>query len=155
MNNAVCFSVIGTQTKAPRSMQAAQPYTSRLRNWKRNIRKFIYSKEQISILARKFPWRLLKSVSGRLCFRGLFVLSITGSRGDVFVVRTSKPVENLWKNGLFWSRYSFVTHSIYRKPRDWGLARQYLAWVALRVTCCAPARLWLEVIDTTKSICVR
>ena len=34
---------------------------------------------------------------------------ITGSRGDVFVVRTSKPVENFWKNGLFWSRYSFVT----------------------------------------------
>ena len=48
---------------------------------------------------------------------------ITGSRGDVFIVRTSKPVENLWKNGLFWSRYSFVTHSIDRKPRDWGLAR--------------------------------
>ena len=47
----------------------------------------------------------------------------TGSRGDVFVVRTSKPVENLWKNGLFWSRYGFVTHSIDRKPRDWGLAR--------------------------------
>ena len=42
---------------------------------------------------------------------------ITGSRGDVFVVRTSKPVENLGKNGLFWSRYSFVTHSIDRKPR--------------------------------------
>ena len=48
---------------------------------------------------------------------------ITGSRGDVFVVRTSKPVENLWKNGLFWSRDGFVTHSIDRKPRDWGLAR--------------------------------
>ena len=47
----------------------------------------------------------------------------TGSRGDVFVVRKSKPVENLWKNGLFWSRYGFVTHSIDRKPRDWGLAR--------------------------------
>ena len=29
----------------------------------------------------------------------------TGSSGDVFVVRTSKPVENLWKNGLFWSRH--------------------------------------------------
>ena len=42
----------------------------------------------------------------------------TGSRGDVFVVRTSKPVENLRKNGLFCSRYSFVTHSIDRKPRD-------------------------------------
>ena len=52
------------------------------------------------------------------CF-GLY----TGSRGDMFVVRTSKPVENLWKSGLFWSRYSFVTHSIDRKPRDWGLAR--------------------------------
>ena len=52
---------------------------------------------------------------------------ITGSRGDVFVVTTSKPVENIWNNGLFWShwrsRYSFVTHSVYRKPRDWGLAR--------------------------------
>ena len=47
----------------------------------------------------------------------------TGSRGDVFVVRTSKPVENLWKHGWFWSRYSFVTHALYRKPRDWGLER--------------------------------
>ena len=47
---------------------------------------------------------------------------ITGSKGDVFVFRTSKPVENLWKNGLFWSRYSFVTHCIDRKTRDWGLA---------------------------------
>ena len=56
-----------------------------------------------------------------------FVQIGTGSRGDVFVVRTSKPVENLWKNGLFWSscpsRYSFVTHSIDCKSRDWGLAR--------------------------------
>ena len=52
-----------------------------------------------------------------------FVNITTGSRRDVFVVRTSKPVENLWKNGLFWSRYSFVTHSIDCKPRDWGLAR--------------------------------
>ena len=44
---------------------------------------------------------------------------VRGSRGDVLVVTTSKPVENHWKNGLFWSRYSFVvTHSIYRKPRD-------------------------------------
>ena len=42
-----------------------------------------------------------------------FTAPRTGSRGDVFVVRTSKPVENLWINGLFWSRYSFVTHSIW------------------------------------------
>ena len=90
---------------------------------------------------------------------------LTGSRRDVFVVRTSKPVENLWKYGLFWSRYSFVvTHSIYHKPRDWGLARLALrASVALLATCRAPARIWLAVIDfqngerrrTTKSICVR
>ena len=40
----------------------------------------------------------------------------TGSRGDVFVIRTSKPVENLWKMGYLWSLYSFVTHSIDRKP---------------------------------------
>ena len=30
----------------------------------------------------------------------------TGSREDVFVVRTSKPVVHLWKSWLFWSRYS-------------------------------------------------
>ena len=58
----------------------------------------------------------------------------TGSRGDVFVIRTSKPIENLWKNGLFWSRYSFVTHSIGRKPRDWGLARSARASGALWAT---------------------
>ena len=64
--------------------------------------------------------------------------------------RTSKPVENLWKNGLFWSRYSFVTHYIYRKPRDWGLARSAYsiirASVALRATCRALTRIWLAVI---------
>ena len=31
--------------------------------------------------------------------------------------------QNLWKNGLFRSRYSSVTHSIDRKPREWRLAR--------------------------------
>ena len=36
---------------------------SLLRIWKRNIGNFIYSKEQISILARKFPWWLLESRS--------------------------------------------------------------------------------------------
>ena len=73
---------------------------------------------------------------------------VTGSRGDVFVVRTSKPVVNLWKNRLFSSRYSFfVTHSIYRKPKDWGLARLALrASVALRAKCRAPARIRLAVI---------
>ena len=58
-----------------------------------------------------------------LCLGSYLTETHTGSRGDVFVVRTSIPVENLEKNRLFWSRYSFLTHSIYRKPRDWGLAR--------------------------------
>ena len=101
------------------------------------------------------------------------------SRGDVFVVRTSKPVESLWKNGLFWSRYSFVTHSIDRKPRDWGLGRsaysiKYFfysalrASVALRATAfghpsgdvpCASEDMacgyWFSKWRTTKSIWVR
>ena len=55
------------------------------------------------------------------------------------------------KNGLFWSRYSFVTHSMDRKPRDWGLARSAYsalrASVVLWATCRAPARIWLGVID--------
>ena len=36
-----------------------------------------------------------------LNFRVIYMRIATGSRGDVFVVRTSKPVENLGKNGLF------------------------------------------------------
>ena len=86
------------------------------------------------------------------CF-GLY----TGSRGDMFVVRTSKPVENLWKNRLFWSRrsrYSFVTHSIWpqtKRPRACkiGLQNSCLGrpLVTLRATCRAPARIWLAVID--------
>ena len=48
----------------------------------------------------------------------------------------------------FRSRYSFVTHSIDRKPRDWGLARSaFRASVALRATFRSPARIWLAVID--------
>ena len=87
-----------------------------------------------------------------------FVNEYTGS-WDVFAVRTSKPVENLWENGLFWWRYSFVTH-IDRKPRDWGLARSIKSLfllgtsclgrpcsVTLRGTFRAPARTWLAVID--------
>ena len=76
----------------------------------------------------------------------------TGSRGDVFVVRTSNPVENLRKNGFFWSRNSFVTHSIDCKPRDWGLARSAYsikysalrASVALRATCLACEQAFVE-----------
>ena len=59
----------------------------------------------------------------------------TGSRGDVFVVRTAKPVENLWKDGLFWSRYSFVTHSIDRKPRDWEFGTSCLGDPSGDVPC--------------------
>ena len=63
------------------------------------------------------PWNFITTMREQC-------LKITsGSRGDVFAVRTSKPVKNLWKNGLFWSRFSFVTHSIDGKPRDWGIAR--------------------------------
>ena len=94
---------------------------------------------------------------------------ITGSRGDVFVVRTSKPVENLWKNGLFWSRYSFVTHSIDQKLRDWGLARSaYSSFFLLGTSCldrsscdvpCANEDMfcgyWFSKWRTTKSTWVR
>ena len=59
--------------------------------------------------------------------KGLYAMRaaiFTGSRGDVFV-RKSKPVENLWKNGLFWSRYTLVTHSIDRKRASVVLRRGY------------------------------
>ena len=48
----------------------------------------------------------------------------TGSSGDVFVVRTSKPVENLWKNGLFWSRHFRKLLEVARfSPRDVTMAK--------------------------------
>ena len=63
-----------TQTKVPRSMQAAKRKRACSEfERKKNIRNFICSKEQISILAGKFPWRLVESIPGRLCYRGLFV----------------------------------------------------------------------------------
>ena len=109
------------------------------------------------------------------CFPSLMITTVnTGSRGDVFVVRTSKPVENVWKNGLFWSCYSFVTHSIDRKPRDWGLARSAYSikygksFLLLGTSClgrpsgdvpCASEDMacgyWFSKWRTTKSIWVR
>ena len=63
-----------------------------------------------------------------------FVQDSTGSRGDVFVVRTSKPVENLWKNGLFMIalqfRYTFYRpqtkrrHFVPRSPFGRDAVRQ-------------------------------
>ena len=83
-----------------------------------------------------FVLKMATSFPGFLCYPPYDACSVatisrrvlrTGSRGDVFVVRTSKSVENIWKNGLFWSRWrsrnSFVTDSLYPKPRDWRLAR--------------------------------
>ena len=78
-----------------------------------------------------------------------------------------KPVENLWKNGSFWSRCSFVTHSIDRKPRDWGLARSAYS-IKYGTSClghpsgdvpCASEDMacgyWFSKWRTTKSIWVR
>ena len=53
----------------------------------------------------------------------------------------SKTAEKI----VYFDRVTFSLHSIYRKPRDWGL------WA----TCRAPARIWLAVIDFQKSIWVR
>ena len=60
----------------------------------------------------------------------------------MFVVRTSKPVENLWKNGFFWSRYSFVTHSLDRKPRHWGLARSAYSILLVDSNFKISTRVW-------------
>ena len=57
MNNAVCFSVIGTQTKVPRSMQAAQRQTIKpAQNLKKKYQKLYlfkrtdqYSGQEISL----------------------------------------------------------------------------------------------------------
>ena len=85
--------------------------------------------------------------------------------------QTESLFTGYWKMGYFdrvrsryspfpWVRYSLVTRSIDRKPRDWGLARSAFtrhfvprspfgrrSSVTLRATYCAPARIWLAVID--------
>ena len=114
---------------------SGKPAKSReIHNYVRNTAKFV--RNLIKYLSIQHIWKLSRLLGLFNCRKLAnlpwnFIttmheqcLKITsGSRGDVFVVRTSKPVENLWKNGLFWSRYSFVTHAIDCKPRDWGIAR--------------------------------
>ena len=41
----------------------------------------------------------------------------TGSRGDVFVVKTSKPVEKLWKMGYF-DRVTISLHILYTANQE-------------------------------------
>ena len=75
----------------------------------------------------------------------------TGSRGDLFVVRTSKPVENLRLS--VWEKKSKEREGkggggggegFFRSRSAYSVLR---ASVALRATCRAPARIWLAVID--------
>ena len=75
MNNGV-FQCDRNPKRCHAACKAAQRKQACSEFEKKNIRNFIYSKEQISILARKFPSRLLDSVPGRLYFRELFVASI-------------------------------------------------------------------------------
>ena len=65
-------------------------------------------------------WSWQSFVSTCDVFNCLFLLDVQTQGPEEICLKT---VENLWKNGFFWSRYSFVTHSIDRKTRDWGLPR--------------------------------
>ena len=73
----------------------------------------------------------------------------TGSRGDLFVVRTSKPVDNLRLS--VWGKKSKEREG--KGERGGGAFRSRSAYsvlrasVVLRATCRAPARIWLAVID--------
>ena len=78
----------------------------------------------------------------------------TGSRGDVFVVRTSKPVETLWKMGYF-DRVTVSLHILYTANQEIEGSQDrlrvlFLARHALRATCRAPARIWLVVITSAE-----
>ena len=70
----------------------------------------------------------------------------TGSRGDLFVVRTSKPVENLRLS--VWEKKSKE-----RKGKGGGelFAQDRLTRYSVPLSpsgeCRAPARIWLAVID--------
>ena len=74
----------------------------------------------------------------------------TGSRGDLFVVRTSKPVENLRLS--VWEKKSKEREG---KGGEGGGGGSFslkigllgIPCLSLRATCRAPARIWLAVID--------
>ena len=105
-----------------------------------------------------FGWKFEDS------FTWLFLAHLTtGSRGDVFVVRTSKLVENLGKKWVILIALQFrctfyIPQTKRLRARKIGLhykirkacpffCSALRASVSLRATCCAPARLWLAVID--------
>ena len=64
----------------------------------------------------------------------------TGSRGYMFVVRTSKPVENLWKMGYF-DRVTVSFYTFYRpqtkrlRARKIGLQYKILSLFLLGTSC--------------------
>ena len=147
---------------------SGKPAKSReIHNNVRNTAKFV--RNLIKYLSIQHIWKLSRLL-GLFNFRKLanlpwnFIttmreqcLKITsGSRGDVFVVRTSKPVENLWKNGLFLIALQF-RYTFYRLQAKRLRDRKIGRWpsVTLRATCRAPTRIWLAVIDFQKSIWVR
>ena len=90
-------------------------------------------------------------------------LLITGSRGDVFVVRTSKPVEIMGYFDRVDDRVTVSLQILYTANQETEGSQDRLtvftrhfvprlpfgrrSSVALRATCRAPARLWLAVID--------
>ena len=74
---------------------------------------------------------------------GLIISSnATGSRGDVFVVRTSKPVEIMGYFDRVDDRVTVSLQILYTANQETEGSQD-----RLRATCRAPARLWLAVID--------
>ena len=87
----------------------------------------------------------------------------TGSRGDVFVVRTSKPAKTSENIGYF-DRVTVSLHILLTTNQETEGSqdrltvlntRYFVPWspigrrpsVTLRATFLAPARIWLAVID--------
>ena len=169
-NSLCCKSLACAQTPPPTSPQQKSIFTERRRGLYTGYKSLVNKKVELQSLWGRDanPPFVISPPYGpetqgrRLFLKTSFPGSFTGSRGDVFVVRTSKAVENLWKNGLFWLRYSFVKHSIDRKPRDWGLARSAYSikygHPSGDVPCASEdmaCGYWFSKWRTTKSIWVR
>ena len=93
------------------------------------------------------PASQLRKVKGQQTWSN--IVKFTGSRGDVFAVRTSKPLK---KCDTF---HLLILYTATKRLRARKIGLQYfvlklravLRASVARATCSAPARIWLAVID--------
>ena len=88
----------------------------------KNLPRKIYQRWIQAVLKAELPWTISWLV-GMLRLHNQHYLQKTQGPEEMCLSLEHQNLSKTSEKMGFWSRYSFVTKSVYRKPRDWGLAR--------------------------------